>query len=228
MYSARPAKAITELRKGLDVCREYSINLLIPAVVGQLGAALTAVGSHDQAIRLARPHGGGNLRCSATTRTAFANYALAAAYRGERPAARRRSIWSSHARECDPLRTSRHPRCGLLHLLGVLKGDQGDPAAAGSAAVALDRNLPGRWEAMATIAQGQLALASIGRKPKFDRAGRSADAAISIYQRLGCDALAQKAQAMRQIKFGTRYDFLKQAPSENRPLSERLGSEGQR
>ncbi|MEA2818292.1 MAG: hypothetical protein QOJ86_296, partial [Bradyrhizobium sp.] len=26
--------------------------------------------------------------------------------------------------------------------------------------------------------------------------------AISIYQRLGCDALAQKAQAMRQIKFG--------------------------
>jgi tetratricopeptide (TPR) repeat protein len=52
MYSGHPSEAINELRRGLDLCREYSINLFIPLIVGQLGAALTTVGSHDQAIRL--------------------------------------------------------------------------------------------------------------------------------------------------------------------------------
>jgi hypothetical protein len=84
----------------------------------------------------------------------------------------------------------------------VLKGDQGDQAGA-EALLSRSIELAGTLEAWPTIAQAQLALAEHWSKAgKFDRAGEAADAAISIYQRLGCDALAQKAQAMRQIKFG--------------------------
>src|SRR3954454_12172069 len=81
MYSGEAGKAIAELRKGLDLCREYSINLLIPVIVGQLGAALTEVGSHDQAIRLLERMVRESKVLGHNAATAFAYHALAAAYR---------------------------------------------------------------------------------------------------------------------------------------------------
>jgi class 3 adenylate cyclase/tetratricopeptide (TPR) repeat protein len=201
MYSGEAGKAITELRKGLDVCREYSINLLIPLIVGQLGAALTAVGSHDQAIRLLDRMVRESKVLGHNAATAFANYALAAAYREagrQQEAVDLVEPWLESAARYG----LRAIEMRLLHLLGVLKGDQGDPAAA-EALLSRSIELARTLEAWPTIAQGQLALAEHWAKAgKFDRAGEAADAAISIYQRLGCDALAQKAQAMRQIKFG--------------------------
>jgi class 3 adenylate cyclase/tetratricopeptide (TPR) repeat protein len=201
MYSGQAGKAIAELRKGLDVCREYSINLLIPLIVGQLGAALTEVGSHDQAIRLLDRMVRESKVLGHNAATAFANYALAMAYR---EAGRQQEAidlvepWLESAARFG----LRGIETRLLHLLGVLKGDQGDQAGA-EALLSRSIELAGTLEAWPTIAQAQLALAEHWSKAgKFDRAGEAADAAISIYQRLGCDALAQKAQAMRQIKFG--------------------------
>lgn len=201
MYSGEPGKAITELRKGLDVCREYSINLLIPLLVGQLGAALTEVGSHDQAIRLLDRMVRESRVLGHIAGTAFANYALAAAYREagrQQEAVDLVEPWLESATRYG----LRAIETRLLHLLGVLKGDQGDPAAA-EALLSRCMELAGTLEAWPTIAQAQLSLAEHWAKAgEPARANDAADAAISIYQRLGCAALAEKAKAMRQVSLG--------------------------
>jgi tetratricopeptide (TPR) repeat protein len=201
IYSGEPGKAIAELRKGLDVCREYSINLLIPLIVGQLGAALTEVGSHDQAIRLLDRMVRESKVLGHNAATAFANYALAAAYREvgrQQEAVDLVEPWLESATRYG----LRAIETRMLHLLGVLKGDQGDATAA-EALLSRSIELAGTLEAWPTIAQAQLALAEHWSKAgKFERAGEAADAAISIYQRLGCAGLAEKAQALRQVKFG--------------------------
>jgi len=200
MYSGQPGKATAELRKGLDVCREYSINLLIPLMVGQLGAALTELGSHDQAIRLLDRMVRESSVLGHNAGTAFANYALAAAYR---EAGRHQEAvdlvepWLENATRYGLRATETR----LLHLLGVLKGDQGDPAA--EALLSRCIELAATLEAWPTIAQAQLSLAEHRAKAgEPARANDAADAAISIYQRLGCAALAAKAQAMRQVSLG--------------------------
>jgi len=163
---------------------------LIPLIVGQLGAAATAVGSARPGYTIARPHGAGNLRCSPQRRDGVANYALAAAI-GKRPAAGEAvdlvEPWLESATryDCAP------SRCGCCTCLAC-EGRSRRPGGRGSAAVALDR-LARTLEA-APIAQGQLALAE-----HWAKAGKSTAPAkppmrrISIYQRLGCDALAKKA-----------------------------------
>jgi class 3 adenylate cyclase/predicted ATPase len=201
MYSGDAGKAITELRKGLDVCREYSINLLLPLIVGQLGAALTEVGSHDQAIRLLDRMVRESKVLGHNAATAFATYALAAAYRAvgrHQEAVDLVEPWLESATRYG----LRAIEMRLLHLLGMLKGDQGEPAAA-EALLSRSIELAKTLEAWPTIAHGQLALAEHWAKAGEPvRASEATDAAISIYQRLGCAALAQKAQASRQVKFG--------------------------
>jgi class 3 adenylate cyclase/tetratricopeptide (TPR) repeat protein len=75
------ATAIVELRRGLELCRDYSINLFVPLIVGQLGAALTAMGLHDQAISLLEKVVREAELLGHNVATVFANYALAAAYK---------------------------------------------------------------------------------------------------------------------------------------------------
>ena len=201
MYSGDAGAAIAELRKGLDLCREYSINLFIPLIVGQLGAALTATGSHDQAIRLLDRVVQESQVLGHSAATAFANYALAAAYREA----------GRHQEALDLVEPCLHTatRYGfrgvemrLLHLLGMLNADLSDAHAAEvllSRSIELARNL----EAWPNIAQGQLAQAENWLKAgKLARAAEAVDSAISIYERLGCDTLAKKAQALRQVNFG--------------------------
>jgi tetratricopeptide (TPR) repeat protein len=201
MYSGDAGKAITEFRRGLDVCREYSINLFIPLIVGQLGAALTAVGSHDQAIRLLDRVVRESQVLGHNAATAFANHALASAYREagrHQEAVALVEPWLESAARYG----LRAVEMRFLHLLGVLKADQGETAAAEallSRAIELAQTL----EAWPTVAQAQLALAEHWSKSgEAARANEAADAAISIYQRLGCAALAENAQAMRQVSFG--------------------------
>jgi class 3 adenylate cyclase len=201
MYSGDAAKAITEFRKGLDVCREYSINLFIPLIVGQLGAALTAVGSHDQAIRLLDRVVRESQVLGHNAATAFANHALALAYR---EAGRHQEAialvepWLESAARYG----LRAVEMRFLHLLGVLKADQGEAAAA-EALLSRSIELANSLEAWPTVAQAQLALAEHWSKAgEIAHANAAADAAISIYQRLGCDGLAQKAQALRQMNLG--------------------------
>jgi hypothetical protein len=74
-------EAINEFRKALDLSREYSINLFIPLIVGQLGAALTLAGLHSAAIGLLERVVRELELLGHNIGTVFANYALAAAYR---------------------------------------------------------------------------------------------------------------------------------------------------
>lgn len=201
MYSGETGKAIVEFRQGLDICREYSINLFIPLIVGQLGAALTATGSHEQAIRLLDRVVRESRVLGHSAATAFANYALASAYR---EAGRHQEALEL----VEPgLATAaeygfRGVETRLLHLFGVLKADQADPAAA-EALLLRSIELARTLEAWPNIAQGQLALAEHWSKTgDLARATDAADSAISIYERLGCDALAVKARALRQVRFG--------------------------
>jgi tetratricopeptide (TPR) repeat protein len=201
MYSGDAGAAIAELRRGLDLCREYSINLFIPLIVGQLGAALTATGSHDQAIRLLDRVVRESQVLGHSAATAFANYALAAAYRE----AGRHQEALDLVEPC--LRTVtrygfRGVEMRLLHLLGILNADLSDAHAAEvllSRSIELARNL----EAWPNIAQGYLALADNRLKAgEPARAMEAADSAISIYEKLGCDTLAKKGRALRQVSFG--------------------------
>lgn len=201
MYSGEAGAAIAELRNGLDLCREYSINLFIPLIVGQLGAALMAVGSHDQAIRLLDRVVQESQVLGHSAATAFANYALAAAYRE----AGRHQEALDLVEPC--LRTAtrygfRGVEMRLLHLLGMLNADLSDTHAAEillSRSIELARNL----EAWPHVAQGQLAQADNWLKAgKLARAAEAVDSAISIYEKLGCDTLAKKVEALRRVSFG--------------------------
>jgi tetratricopeptide (TPR) repeat protein len=196
MYSGEPAKAIGEFRKGLDLCREFSINLFIPLIVGQLGAALVAVGSHQQAIRLLDRVVKESTVLGHNVATAFANYALASAYREAgryQEAIELAEAWSGVAVRYG----LRAVEMRFLHLLGVLKGDQGE---AGAAEVLLSRSmeLAGTLEAWPGIAQGQLSLAQHWTKAgDYSRAMQAADSAALIYRQVGCEALAEKADQLK-------------------------------
>ncbi|MEA2882262.1 MAG: hypothetical protein QOH32_1518 [Bradyrhizobium sp.] len=197
MYSGEAGAAIAEFRKGLDLCREYSINLFIPLIVGQLGAALTATGSHDQAIPLLDRVVRESQVLGHSAATAFGNYALAAAYR---EAGRHQEALDLIEPCLDTARRYglRGIEVRVLHLLGVLNGDRSDPGAA-EALLSRSVELAKILEAWPNVAQGQLSLADILLKAgEHARAAEAVDCAISIYEKLGCGTLAKKAQALRQ------------------------------
>jgi class 3 adenylate cyclase/tetratricopeptide (TPR) repeat protein len=196
MYSGHPAKAIGEFRKGLDVCREFSINLFIPLIVGQLGAALAAVGSHEQAIRLLDRVVKESTVLGHNAATAFANYALASAYR--------EAGKLSEAIELAETWLAVAVRYGLravemrfLHLLGILRSDQGDTVAA-ELLLSRATELAKALEAGPTIAQVQLSLAQLWSKASdYSRAVQAAESATLLYRQLGCEALAEKAHQVQ-------------------------------
>jgi hypothetical protein len=85
----------------------------------------------------------------------------------------------------------------VLQLLGVLNMDESTPKAQSflEGSIELARNL----EAWPNVAQGQLSLADNWLKiSQPARAVEAIDRATSIYEKLECSSLAEKAHAVRR------------------------------
>ena len=159
--TGRANEAIVEFRKGLELCREYSINLFIPLIVGQLGAALSMVGHHTQAIGLLEKVVREAESLGHNVGTVFANYALAVAYKasGKMPEAAalcRKSLENAREYGFQGVETR------LLLLLGSLElaADHPDLRTA-EAYVRRSIMLASRLGALPNVAQAQLALSDI-------------------------------------------------------------------
>jgi predicted ATPase len=179
--AGRTPEAIAEFRRGLELCREYSINLFIPLIVGQLGAALSAVGQQVQAIGLLEKVVREAESLGHNVGTVFANYALAAAYKAsgriaEAVALCRKSLESTRQYGYQGVETR------LLLLLGNLElaADRPDLQAA-EAYVRRSIMLASRVGALPNVAQGQLALADIlAVAQRYSEASEILEAAVKL------------------------------------------------
>jgi tetratricopeptide (TPR) repeat protein len=196
--SGHASEAIKQFREGLDLSREYSINLFIPLIVGQLGAALTLVGSHVQAASLLERVVRESELLGHNIGTVFANYALATAYR-----AAGRTEESRLLAETCLENARRHGFQGvearLLLLLGTLQMSTAKPdATAAESFVKGSIDLARSLNALPNVAQGQLGLADIwARAGRPEEAIEAIDSAVHLFDAIGFQKLPDDVSRLR-------------------------------
>ncbi len=191
-------EAIAEFRKGLDLCRDYSINLFIPLLVGQLGAALTVIGLHNQAISLLERVVRESELLGHNVATIFANYALAAAYN----AAGRVEESIKLAMSCleNALRYGfKGVEVRILLLLGSLQMASAKPDLnTAESFITRSIDLARSLNALPNVAQGQLALAGLWAKTgRHGQAVEAINSALHIFDTIGYRQLPEDISRLR-------------------------------
>jgi tetratricopeptide (TPR) repeat protein len=203
--------AVAEFRKGLDLCRDYSINLFIPLIVGQLGAALTMVGLHNQAISLLERVVRESELLGHNAATVFANYALAAAYSPVGRVEESLKLATSCLEN-----TQRYGFKGVevrvLLLLGSLqivspKSDLNAAETFIKNSIDLARSL----NALPNVGQGQLALAGLWAKTgRPEQAIEAIDSALHTFDTIG---YRQRPEEISRLRFECCQRLSAPAPS---------------
>ena len=195
------AEAIGEFRKALDLSREYSINLFVPLIVGQLGAALTLTGMHDSAIGLLERVARESKLLGHNIGTVFANYALAAAYKAVGRVEESRGL-ADACLENARLYGFQGIEARVLLLLGALQQDTAKPdATAAESLVRISIDLARRLTALPNVAQGHLALADLWAKSgKTEQAIEAIDAALQIYDSIGYRQIPDEVLRLRSLR----------------------------
>jgi class 3 adenylate cyclase/tetratricopeptide (TPR) repeat protein len=185
--TGQASEAIAEFRRGLELCRDYSINLFIPLIVGQLGAALTAVGLQSQAIGLLEKVVREAESLGHNVGSVFANYALAAAYKASGKGREARTL-AKTSLEYTRRYEFRGVEARLLLLLGTLELTLDSPDVnAAEAYVRSSIELGTRLGALPNVAQAQLSLAELlALTGRFSQAGQELDSALTLFNKIGC------------------------------------------
>jgi class 3 adenylate cyclase/predicted ATPase len=183
--------AIGEFRNALDLCREYSINLFVPLVVGQLGAALTAAGLHSHAVGMLERVVRESENLGHNVGTIFARYALAAAYRGAGQMDESLQAALSNL-ESTQRGGFRGVESRVLHLLGLLHLELAEPDfTAAETFLVRSADLARRLDALPGLAQTELTLADLWtRTGKPQQSAEALDSAERISDRIGYRGLA--------------------------------------
>jgi class 3 adenylate cyclase/predicted ATPase len=188
--SGHASEATSEFRNALDLCREFSINLFIPLVIGQLGAALTVAGLHGQAVGMLERVVRESENLGHNIGTAFAKYALATAYRaaGRLDASRKSALSSLESTQRSGFRGV---ELRVLHLLGLLDLELAEPdLAAAEASLVRSADLARALDALPSFIQAQLTLADLwARTGKPQQSAEALDAAERISHRIGYHGL---------------------------------------
>jgi tetratricopeptide (TPR) repeat protein len=209
LASGQTSEATAEFRNALELCREFSINLFIPLVVGQLGAAMTAAGLSGQAVGVLERVVGESENLGHNVATVFAKYALAAAYRaaGRLDESRKLALSSLESSQQGEFRGV---ESRLLHLLGLLELDLPKPdVAAAESHLVRSAALARALEALPILAQTELSLADLWTKTgKLQQAAEALDSVAKIsghidYRGLSDDIARQHAQ-LAELGFSTQ------------------------
>lgn len=202
--AGQTGEAITEFRNALDRCREFSINLFAPLVVGQLGAALTTAGLSGQAIGMLERVVGEFENLGHNVGTVFAKYALAAAYRAAGRLEESRQLALSSL-ENSQRGEFRGVESRLLHLAGLLELElvQPDIATAESYLVR-SAEIARALNALPVLAQTELALADLWiRTGKLQQAAQALDSVTAISLRISyrglSDEIAHRRAALTEL-----------------------------
>jgi tetratricopeptide (TPR) repeat protein len=206
-YSGCTKNAIDELRVASDVCREHSINLFIPLIVAQLGAALVDAGSYEQAVELLEKGIQEAQGLGHRVATVAAMHALAAAYKalgrvGPSIELGQRALEIAKQYEFIGVQIR------LLRLLGMLETTHGDgDVNRAEELVASSIELAKTLGSLPNVASGKLAMAEIRLKSgEQERALQLMDSAIADYEHMGCNLLADQVRKRRSGSLTIKLD----------------------
>jgi class 3 adenylate cyclase/predicted ATPase len=198
LASGQTSEAIAEFRNALDLCREFSINLFVPLVAGQLGAALTMANMSGQATGILERVVGESENLGHNVATVFAKYALAVGYRaaGRLNESRKLALSSLESSQWGEFRGV---ESRLLHLLGLLELDLTNPDfAAAESLLMRSADLARASGALPILAQTELTLAELWtRTAKLQQSAQALDSAERIWRRINYRGLADDIARLR-------------------------------